>query len=215
MFKTTEDDINNMILAENDYIKFKEWQQEKARTHDSIYRHCQITASLLSIIAKDNGEFNQIGDINNNKIITYTMNNIIYLPACVEIDAIFLKNNNNCYKDQPIDFTYKNVNRSGFLTTNNIIKDNSKMIDCDQILSNQLLPSLKQILVRNGKESAIHNGEHIIIHDIASSTHSHENLTFDHHIEIFSNYDTHNIVREFSKEDDIDGKFYSLQNDED
>ena len=53
-------DINNMLLAEGDNEMFNEWLSEREQTHLRLFKECTTLTSILSIIAKQHNEFNEI-----------------------------------------------------------------------------------------------------------------------------------------------------------
>ena len=132
------------------------------------------------------------------------------------------RNDKKCFKDLPIIFKPKNYDelefhfQKGFLTyIHNIIKNESIEINCVNINENIILPSNKQLIIRQGNDVKIINTSHIIIHDIATPNVIHKDINFKHQTEIINNYVIQRMPDEFDigKRDDTQGNFYSLPND--
>ena len=141
---------------------------------------------------------------------------------CTKVTEIRMdRNEKKCFKDLPILFKPKNYGelefhfQKGFLTYNNIIKNESIEINCVNINENIILPSNKQLIIRQGNDVKIINTSHIIIHDIATPNVIHKDINFKHQTEIINNYVIQRMPDEFDigKRDDTQGNFYLLPND--
>ena len=140
-------DINNLILAEEDKRYYDYWETKREIEDEEAYLKCKIITNQIKRTILDHGNFNILSDINSNEITTYTFNKIIYIPMCTKVTEIRMdRNEKKCFKDLPILFKPKNYGelefhfQKGFLTYNNIIKNESIEINCVNINENIILP---------------------------------------------------------------------------
>jgi hypothetical protein len=224
-------DINNIILAETDNTKHLEWYKDQENIHQENFLKCKNLKSNLDRISLLDDTLNVLYDLNGNLIYTYTLDGIVYLPYCTPIKRIFTNDDNKCYLSQPIlyetissnqtsfysESVYSKINNTGFLTTNNIIRDDSPIVQCDLIRTNQLTPSNQYMLIRRKQKTTVIETSHLIIHDISQSMHVHTEINFNHHQEIISNYQQETIKLEFEKNQntiDDEFRFYSIPFDQ-
>ena len=185
-------DVNNLMLAEGDANKFREWLMTQEKTDIDYFKQCSTLANLISIIAKEDDTFNTIHDLNGNLMITYSKDGLVHLPTCFEATEIELKPEDRCYKDQPIAFTSQNKTRKGYLTYNNYIKEDSIEVNCKLIAQYQILPGNLQLLIRNGSASKTQDIKGLIFHNITTTHKIHNKINLKHHGEIIENYSNNN-----------------------
>jgi hypothetical protein len=211
-------DINNLLLAEIDSYKHSQWIRDQEKQNHETYFKCLNLKFRLNSISKDEDNFNTEIDLNYNEVITYTNQNIVYLPICTPVFDVNLTNTTLCFKDAQV--TYKEallgnsrktqLNRIGYLTRNNFIRDSSVVIDCSLIHSSQILPTVNQILVRRKSMNSVFNIDHMVTVDLSKSIHSREDINMNHCKEIVNNYQATQLIFEFEtfKQNDVDGKFF-------
>ena len=73
------------------------------------------------------------------------------------------------------------------------------------------------MIIRRKRKTSVIETSHLIIHDIAQTTHVHSEINFNHHQEIISNYQQNDIKIEFEKTQNIiddEFRFYSIPYDQ-
>ena len=205
--RNLQHDINNIMLAEQDNVKYNIYLNEKAkRRHE-----CQQQQSQLNQIRSLNEEFHKISDGHGNPLIVYASDNLLFIPYCINISEITVViNSTECYKDAQVIIQ---KNKTMYLTQNNIIRRNSPIIDCSLISYSQLLPNEQYIMTRRGIKTMIFQTKHLIIHDLSSINLLEQKLNYNHHIEIIENIDQTIYRNDNFTNDDTEGKFYVLPND--
>lgn len=101
-------DVNNMLLAENDHEKYKQWLRMQEKINLSIFKECKLLSNLISLISKEDDTFNSITVLNGNQIHVYSKNNIAYIPTWVKVLYISILQTIKCFKDKPIFFKANN-----------------------------------------------------------------------------------------------------------
>ena len=126
----------SLIISESDSDNIENLKRNK----QLIKMNCVIFKTILSLIAREEEEFNKIYDFNGKENIVYSENGLISIPKCYEIDKIIFNNNTNtCYEHVPIKLTYEHKNSTGFLTKDNIIENSAKkkLFKCKKLASHQ------------------------------------------------------------------------------
>ena len=202
-------DINNFLLSENDNEKRLTWLREQEKVHESEFEKCKEWQHVMSQVSKEEDKFNTVIDPNGQIQHVYTRNGLVYLPICTPVSEINLIESSKCFQHQPIWYLSESrQNRTGYLTQNNFIRDNSPSINCKLITSNQLLPSNNILLIRNGNQFTTKNTSNLIIHDLSKSYHIHSNLNLMHQNQIISNYQNNEIHVEYEKTSQDDNQFF-------
>ena len=224
-------DINNILLAETDNNKQQEWYKEQEKIHQENFIKCNNFKSNIDRISLLDDTINSITDPNGNTIHTYTLDGIVYIPYCTSIGNIYIEQDTDCHQNLKIKYEIMSPNRTGFsiypgkilenrtgyLTTNNIIRDHSPIVQCDLIRTNQLIPSNQQMIIRRQRKTTVMDTSHLIIHDIAQSTHVHAEMNFPHHKEIIMNYQQEDIKIEFQQNQNVmneEFRFYTIPYDQ-
>ena len=193
-------DINNILLSESDNEKRLSWLREQEKVHESEFEKCKEWQHVISQVSKEDDKFNTVIDPNGQIQYVYTRNGLVYLPICTPVLEINLIKSLKCFQYQPIWYlTEIGQNRTGYITENNFIRDDSALINCKLISSSQLLPSNNMLLVRKGNDFTTKNTSNLIIHDLSKSHHIHSNLNLMHQNQIISNYQNNEIHVEFDK----------------
>ena len=91
-------DINNLLLAEVDSYKHSQWLRNQEKINHENYLKCLNLKHRLNLIAKDEDNFNFEIDQNDNEIITFTSQSIIFLPICIQVVDVNLKNATKTHK---------------------------------------------------------------------------------------------------------------------
>jgi hypothetical protein len=214
-------DVNNLLLAEIDNYKHAQWIREQEKANHQNYINCINLRFRLNQISKDEDNFNIDFDDKGNQITTFSSQNIIFLPICTPVFKVNLTNTKTCFKEPQVTYTEnllgnKNkINRIGYLTRNNVIRDSSIIIDCSLVHYSQVLPDTKHILVRRKEKNSIFNIDHMIMVDLSRNSHLEEDINLNHCKEIINNYQISQLVFEFEsfKQNDCEGKFFSMPND--
>ena len=212
-------DINNILLSESDSDKHLQWVKTQERIHHENFIECNEFKNNVNTLSLQQDTLNKITDPNGNTVYTYSMDGLVYLPFCTPINAIFIEKFNDCHQEQKILYEVALPvphNRTGFLTTTNMIKDESPKVSCEFIRYNQLLPSNQQMIIRRRETTTIIDTSHLIIHDIAQVNHVHTQINFNHHNEIIANFQPNALKLEFERNKDSSDqeRFYSLPNDQ-
>ena len=214
-------DINNLLLAEIDNYKHAQWIREQEKANFQNYINCINLRFRLNQISKDDDTFNIDFDDKGNQITTFTSQNIIYLPICTPVFKVNLTSTKLCYKEAQVTYTEallgnKNkIERIGYVTKSNVIRDSSIIIDCSLVHYSQVLPDSEHILVRRKEKNSIFNINHMVMVDLSRTSHLEEDINLNHCKEIVNNYQTSQLVFEFEslKQNDCEGKFFSMPND--
>ena len=104
-----------------------------------------------------------LNDFNGNELVTYIDNNEIFVSKCVQINEIILINKTNgCFEDIPIITVIANKSVNAFLTTDNIIKINSKIVNCKSNKKIIFLKDTNQLITMKGDASIIESAEKYI-----------------------------------------------------
>ena len=160
-------DINNIILSENDNEKRLLWLKEQEKLHELDFEKCKLWQHDISQLVKEEDKFNSVLDPNGQMQYIYSHNGLLYLPICTPVDNLNFIQSKTCFQHQPVWYiTSNDQNRTGYLTINNFIRDNSPIIACNLVSYAQLLPSNSLILNRKGNSFEIKNSSHLIIHDL-------------------------------------------------
>ena len=202
-------DLNSLALAENDYNKYDQWLNARKLEKIALYHHCVLLRNQLREISSHSERFNRINDLNGVEIITFTRNNLIYLPYCVKVKSVCIEDTATCTEDQLVSFASQNKSQKGYLTNNNFIKESSDTVNCQLVRSTQMLPSKKKFLIRRANQFSVFNATNMIQVDITKTTLPKIGINFVHHEEI-----TIHTPSDRSTDDDIQGKFYSTPNDD-
>ena len=210
-------DINNIILSENDNERRLAWLKEQEKVHENDFEKCKEWQHVISQASKEEDKFNTVIDPNGQIQQIYTRNGLVYLPICTPVNQINLIESDRCFQHQQAWYLTENgQNRTGFLTQNNFIRDNSPTVNCKLISSSQLLPSNNILLIRNGNEIKIKNTSNLIIHDLSKPYHIHNKLNLMHQNQIISNYQNNEIHMEYDKtrQDDSQTTISSTNDDQ-
>ncbi len=119
--------INKLMLANLDFdeltsIKWLEFIDTQV---------CTVYSVLMQVYRHLEGEFLRITNSKGEEAILYTKNGLIYGPECVEITKMDTpEDTTKCYREIPVTFTHNGEKRTGFLTTDRIIKLVGYEVDC-------------------------------------------------------------------------------------
>jgi hypothetical protein len=204
-------DINNFLLAENDYHKYRQWRSKQKTIDLETFHRCQAIATQMQAAISRNNEFSQLYDINGREQLVYSSNNNLFLPYCKPVDSVQIRETSSCFIDLPITFALNNTIKEGFITKTNVIVQKSPEISCD-LIDFSFTTKYDQVIVRSRNKANVFSMDHAIKIDITASNHKHEDLNLMHHSEIIENYkDTQKI--DYETNDDIIGNFYTAPND--
>ena len=108
------------------FNKFEPWcGRQLILSNEGIY------ISFDKSFAKDNLGVDasiRFNDNRNNEIIFYTRDGQLFRPMCVKTPYVdVVDQTNNCYKDIPVRFA--NNSKRGFLLSNDIITDSSRIVE--------------------------------------------------------------------------------------
>ena len=139
--KSSLDLVTELILAENDFNKLQNFNERAKISQETCYT---VRGWLEVYKFFDNRLFSL--NFNENKLILYVKNNLIYVPQCMDLFEIELVTFSElCFKDIPCRFRKNNSTWSGFLTNEKIIVLSSINITCGglrsviQISDNQII----------------------------------------------------------------------------
>ncbi len=103
----------------------------------------------------DHDRLNTITVLTENTFTIYTHNHIIFKTTWVEIYEITIINSEKCFEDILIETNVQNKTLKAFPTKENILRTESKVIDCKQAIDSFLTPSLNTTIIINGKNVKI------------------------------------------------------------
>jgi len=212
--KIIQRDITNMMLAELDYSRMEMFNQMLNVQKNQQIEHCAIFKNQLRLYAKDHDRLNTITDLTGNTFTIYTHNHIIFKTTCVEINEITIINSEKCYEDILIETNVQNKTIKAFLTKENILRTESKVIDCKQAIDSFLTPSLNITIIRNGKNVKISKVDNLVEIKLANLIYNEQQLHYHHHEQIIKGFDFE--AEEFMKNNeinDVDNGFYILPDD--
>lgn len=207
-------DINDLMLAENDFKEFVLQNSVITSEKNSLLNDCYFLQNQLQLFATISDKFFKINDLNGNNVVIYTKFNQIFIPDCVLIDAIEIRHEKQCFEDVPVKIQVKSKWLNVFLTSNNFLKSFSKIQDCSIINDRTILESLKNVIVRIGKDIKVmqvntYNGEYLTI-DYKNYTQK----NYYHHDEIIKGYDFLNNFEQVNHLNDIEESFSILPDDQ-
>ena len=173
--------IVQLQLAENDYHL-----RSSMKLHFRWnLQHCYSMKSFLSIFQNFDNRYIKINDIDNNELILYASQGMIYIPHCIIVKTIDTINNPlNCYSNIPISFKYQNVTKLAFLHSTRIISDVDYEMDCKTKRQIVRLQSLNRLLKAVGKTITIEYETINKKHNINFLYTNFENINYMHNKEL-------------------------------
>ena len=151
MAKTDFKLVDELLLSEIDFQSYQEFESITTITQLMNKKFCQIFNNILSLAKKFDDTFLLLNDFNGNELVTYIDNNEIFVSKCVQINEIILINKTNgCFEDIPIITVIANKSVNAFLTTDNIIKINSKIVNCKSNKKITFLKDTNQLITMKG-----------------------------------------------------------------
>jgi hypothetical protein len=211
--KIIQKDINNLMLAELDYDRIEIWDEIMNIHNEEKIIECSIFTNQLKIFAKLDDEFNEIKEPNGETTIVYSKNNLLFKTECDLIDEVMIIEDNNCYRDVKAMVNKNNRTKIAYLSKENILRFNSKQIECENLKRSFILPSNDKILIQSENKIAIHPIEVLIEHHLKEENHLSE-VKLKHNQEITSGFDFEEIQflsRETSE--DLNNGYNLLPND--
>ena len=123
---------HEVMLADLDKKTFNVFQI-LAKISDKINKKaCEIWQNQLNEFTRWKDEFIKIKNSDDKEIILYNNNGILTVPECIMINLINIRIDDKCKRDIAINFKIKNIEINGYLTDNNIIRENSEAIQCNK-----------------------------------------------------------------------------------
>ena len=77
-------DINNILLSESDNNKHLEWVKTQERMHHENFIQCTNFKNEIDRISEQDDTLNTMTDPNGNKLYTYSLDGIVYLPLVTD-----------------------------------------------------------------------------------------------------------------------------------
>ena len=177
-------DISKLLLAEADIDKYEEMELSRAIDYDI----CVSAVNSLKIYSNFDDKYIKLKDFKFNDYIIHASHGNLLIPQCIGIDKITVKNitENDCFEDLKVNFMNKNKTYIGFVNTDGIIVDNSRKIDCKNIIQVYDLGLDKKFLLRNNLETKLE--EKVVIKQETISLTSINNSKINlNHINLLSN----------------------------
>jgi len=204
--ETSLSSIHELILSEEDGHRFAEIVQFRQFSE----RLCEDTKRQLRLFANLNDEFDIIQISQKETAVLYSLNKQVYLPKCVRIFNIELRENKvDCFKYVPIRFPRPNGPIvEGFLTSLGVIRKKSPYRTCgENVIIN--VNGSNTVLLFDGKSAKISDKVKLIrIEDLAQLN---SKVNFEHYKEIISEVDVFNIIHwdNSSREESNNESLYS------
>ena len=120
-------------LAQMDFLTVV----QKKIDNELVMNECNSLKKSIEIFSMENEKFGKFSDLQQNELILYSRDGLIYQPYCESIKDIRIINVSSvCYEDIPIQFNYTSKSNAtvlvnGFLLSDNIIKDISTEKVCN------------------------------------------------------------------------------------
>ncbi len=111
-----------LLISGADGAKLKKYQ-------DFAYKKrkmCEYLASQIRMMKHEDGEFDFITDFKNNELIIYSKFGITFVPKCVQVDAILIKNESDCKDGVPVEYMLDNTNKMAMIDSKIILIDVEK-----------------------------------------------------------------------------------------
>jgi hypothetical protein len=141
----------NLLLSDSDYSKL-----ENINSFSVLNRRaCYVNMNMLQLYKKTEDKFFKLRDIDSNEAIFYSNYGQIFVPICFPVTSIQIINESkNCFEDIPIQFTFENRTRQGFLE-DGIIRQSTHVVDCNK--NTKFLFTKIGTLVRIGNKVSLAN----------------------------------------------------------
>ena len=207
-------EINDLMLGETDFNEFVLQNSVNNNNKNSYVLNCNNFRNQLQLLSMFEDKLFSIIDMNENELILYSQFDQLFIPDCVKIDSIELRNEEECYLDIPVKIVVNSQTLKVFLTSNNFLKSFSKKLDCRLINDRVFLPQIKKVLVRNGNQIRSMEINNINIEKITINGKKNVYINFFHHEEIIKGYDFLNNFDQVNHLNDIDENFSVLPNDQ-
>jgi len=178
-------------------------------THQEM---AMIFQNQLKLYSKIQNKLFKIKNLLGNEFIIFTFNNNVYIPKCIEVNRIIIEENINiCFEDIKVKYEYKNETYQGFLTSENIIREDSQIRSCKNFNTTFLSPSSNKILIRQNNRIKIEESSGIISINLKNHIYDDSSINFQHHDQITNGFDFNELLK--INNDDIDGGYYNLPDD--
>lgn len=193
---------SNQLDIEIKTIHELEWTETDGvilKTNNEIKRLkkelCSEFIARLKKLTESNDVFDVIEDTQGKKIIVYALNEIIFIPKCIQIKEIQPIENDGltCYKDIKVSFLVENKTFEGYLTNNRIIRTTSPIVNCSMKHTFRYLPQDNLILKDNGKEITTSEAKNKM--DLLSVLGMSFQINFPHHNKIIQELELANNIK--------------------
>ena len=186
------DAVNQLILTDEDF------QTRQLLIVNKLINInvCKIQQSMIRSLAKHVDEYHIINNQDEYTIL-YSNGKNVFIPSCIVIPSITLiENTINCYSDLPIEFSYNNITKYGYLTPDLIIKDTSTLKCCNSTNDFINLPKSNRIIqrIKNILTIQMQNNENILKISLLKA--DSKNINFRHNPHIL---DTMDYISQFQK----------------
>ena len=191
-----------LAIAELDDHK---WNFMKKLLHLDMKICTNFISTINTRRSMTNGFFS-VYDVKGNKLTLLNIDGTIYIPDCKPIKTIYVDKTVNCFEDIPIIFMKDGKNQTGFIIEDNIIKRQSRKIDCGKMKNNSIIVSDKMIS-RKGNDIEIGSLDsmNIKIEKISKLNLNLSELNFKHSNSIIEAPDIISIVHDLVTVDEESG----------
>ena len=155
-------DLTKFILADEDLNRY-----EQDETQNKLnYEVCMGVINTLNILKLLNNRYFKWKDYRNNDIILFSNHNSLWIAKCYPVKEFFIqpisKIDQKCTVDVPVLFNVGLHNISGFIDTNAIIKDSSRLVDCST--TEQMYFLNNNVIKRSGSKVFVSTNNSVFSH---------------------------------------------------
>ena len=180
-------EIKELLLADIDY----ESHSHAVDRSFLIHQECLNLRSILKSFAMSTeNEFLTHILPNGNNITVYSFMKNVYIGTCRDINSVIVIGNTQipqtnpptCYEYQPVIYNNNKFNKTGFLTPDGVIQENSKAYHCNVISQFIQIPGTDMVIARRNEKSVVIAEKHVSYIEInyLSNTKMNENFTHNH-----------------------------------
>jgi len=165
-------EIKEILLADIDFVS----HTEAVEVNFLMHQECLNLKSTLKLATLRDKEFFTFNMPNGKNITIYSYMKTLYGATCKPIDKIEISLTNSvsndsnelCFRDQFVTYTIDKEIKKGFLINDGIIKPNSEVILCENVISSIQLPNKEITIHRKNDKTYIFNNKELRFMDIKS-----------------------------------------------
>lgn len=116
------DIMKEILLADSDFKTLETHRETLKLSQAQNIRYCKNLISLVRLISYSKNQYYTLYDINGDEMIIENRDGVIFVPSCIKIDLINIKEQkDSCVNNIEVNFFHNNQTIKGFLNQNGII----------------------------------------------------------------------------------------------